>query len=776
MNFILGFCISCFWSVYWVELPDLNLLNKIIVAFVLLLCLMKLCVIKFRRERRFQTLLQKFTVPMLFGMTIGAYWATSVGENYRHWQQLVKIFTDDTFIKGEITAATQGQRVSHYTLRLFEVNLQPVNNPVHLRISDYYPKKHFIQGQWVSAQVKLKVATGLANPAGFDYETWLASQNITHSGYVKHNSMTLLTPNTQVRERLLLRLRQVGGGELKWAKALLFGDRSGFSEQDWQLLQDSGTAHLFSISGLHLGIVGSWSFALFTGIAWLQFYMTKIQLPHLHYVRMLFMLLTTLAYSYVANWQIPVVRAWLLLLIFSVCIVLPVKFTRSQIALLMLFACLLVFPQSVYGVSLYLSVGAVFAIWLLSWRWQLDFRQWREKLQSTVILQFSLSLLLLPLIASTFGQVPLYSAIINLFLVPFVSLFVVPLYLLSLVLLSCYPPWASPILAIADYLIYLVMQGLQRLETHLPLFTLPVDLPPSFWWWSFCALLLWVCPSFRYRKHLLLMSVLASVLTWWPRELSGWQLHVLDVGQGTSILLTRHGHGALFDTGGSFGKSSMAESVVVPMVNYLNIESLDWVAISHFDNDHAGGLDYLKAWGKVKQWYSPENQCVKGNQWQWQGLTIKALWPLEKVKDAGNNDSCVLLISDGHHAVLLPGDIESAAEYQLVSQGMLSNVDVLIAPHHGSKTSSTAEFIQSLSPQDVVFTQRWGNRWKFPHDQVVERYEAMGSQTHSSGEDGYIRVWFKPDGTYDLEGIRHISHNQWYRYLSQGKEDIRYTD
>ena len=243
---------------------------------------------------------------------------------------------------------------------------------------------------------------------------------------------------------------------------------------------------------------------------------------------------------------------------------------------------------------------------------------------------------------------------------------------------------------------------------------------------------------------------------------TSWQVNVLDVGQGLAVIIQRGNKAILYDTGAAFPSGfNMAEAVIIPYLRNQGLKSLDKIIISHSDNDHAGGIKYLQEQLTVnsvianidKKYFTStpiQAYCLQGQNFTWQGLTFTQLWPqLFKGKD--NDDSCVIHVSDGLTSFLLTGDISKKVEQRLVlldrarikttssqSKSQLKS-DVLIVPHHGSKTSSRIEFINQVSPQIAVFSAGYLNRWHMPVAEVVQRYDELGITTYNTATAGMIR-------------------------------------
>lgn len=232
---------------------------------------------------------------------------------------------------------------------------------------------------------------------------------------------------------------------------------------------------------------------------------------------------------------------------------------------------------------------------------------------------------------------------------------------------------------------------------------------------------------------------------------------LLDVGQGLAAVVHTHRHTLVYDTGARFRQDFDAgRSVVIPYLRQTGIAQVDRLIISHGDNDHIGGagallevypdtvvLSSVPAPFPYPAWTG----CVSGQQWEWDGIKFHILHPRETNTGKENNLSCVLKVSSLSHSILLPGDIEQEAEFQLLhNQKDALKADVLVAPHHGSKTSSSIAFLNTVQPEMVLFPVGYRNRYRFPNQDIMARYETRGVKSYDTAADGAIMIRFTPSG------------------------------
>ena len=246
----------------------------------------------------------------------------------------------------------------------------------------------------------------------------------------------------------------------------------------------------------------------------------------------------------------------------------------------------------------------------------------------------------------------------------------------------------------------------------------------------------------------------------------------MDVGQGTAIVIKNENGLLLYDTGGSSSGFSMANSVLLPFFESHNIGAIDYLVLSHLDNDHAGGAAFINKNMNVKHNLSPNNGCntyefsknhLQGRTnllgWEW-----RVLWPLTAVSGDKNDHSCVLKLEKDGHSILFAGDIEKSSEAQILALYKDSSIlqsTILIAPHHGSRTSSSPEFVNAVMPRFVVFTSGNNNRWGFPAQEVVARYKSINASIFISGQQGRIRIIMKPNDIA-VSTFREDEFKRWY--------------
>jgi len=427
-------------------------------------------------------------------------------------------------------------------------------------------------------------------------------------------------------------------------------------------------------------------------------------------------------------------------------------------------------PMAVISAGFWLSFGAV-AVIMLAAGGRIDRFSWLGAWART---QWAVTLALVPLLLAMFQQVSLVSPIANAVAIPLVSLVVVPLTLFAAIL-------PLDFLAHAAHAVMALCMGLLETLGRVPDAAWQQHAPPS--WAVPLAMLgaLWMLLPRGFPARWVGAGFMLPLFLWLPPRPSPGELWltVLDVGQGLAVVVRTQGHALLYDTGPAFSDQvSAGERIVVPYLRASGVRSLDGVIVSHDDLDHSGGaLAVLRA--MPVQWLSSplsevhpiseaaahRRRCSAGEGWEWDGVAFEMLHPDAEsynefdLKD--NDRGCVLRIVSPYGAVLLPADIERRSEIGLLrdSPGRLS-ADVLIAPHHGSRTSSTPEFVRAVAPRLVVFSVGYRNRFGHPHPAVVRRYREQGSDMARTDLAGAVLVKMGSSGI-ETSGWRQLERRYW---------------
>jgi competence protein ComEC len=595
--------------------------------------------------------------------------------------------------------------------------------------------------------VRLRAVHGAANPFGFDYELWQWERGVRASGYVRQSprepvaqrlDASLAHPLERLRGWLRQRLWQglTPDRSAGWVSALAVGDQAAIERADWDVFRATGVAHLMSISGLHITGL-AWLVSVLLALAWRRLPAWALRVPAPLAGQVSGLLLASL-YALLSGWGVPAQRTLVML---AVAVLLRGRGARWPWPLVIGLAATLVLawdPWAAWQAGFWLSfvaVGVLFASDSGSISAQ-DTKAISRFVQAFKV-QARLSLALAPLSLMLFGQVSLVGLLANLLAIPWVTLLIAPLAMGALV----WPPlgqvaqWA--VQALAWVLAH--MAAWPWASVWLPQAPLAVGL----------AALAGVAVLLLRGPWVLRAGGLALVLPlvcWRPEGPPAGEVELLalDVGQGSALLLRTAGHALLFDAGPRYSQDADAgHRVVVPLLRALGVQ-LDTLMLSHADTDHVGGAAAVLAQQPQAQVLGslplphplrelrPLQPCVAGQGWVWDGVSFDVLHPTAapEVSAGSNASSCVLRVQARGGAVLLTGDLPRTQEAQVVQRqqalGQSLRADVLVVPHHGSTTSSSAGFIAAVAPRFGVIQAGYRNRWGHPVGAVLVRYAQAG--------------------------------------------------
>ncbi|MDF3031512.1 MAG: rec2 [Moraxellaceae bacterium] len=623
--------------------------------------------------------------------------------------------------------------------------------------------------------VRLKRPHGVANAGGFDYEAWLLSEGITATGTVR--SLTCEKPAGFAIDRLRQRLRDTfirsfpDNGVAGVLLALVSGDRVLVPDAAWERYSDTGIVHLMAISGLHVTLLGA--LAGWCALRLLRFFPGLALRVPLHKSALLAGLAVAVAYSLVAGFSLPTRRTLVMLAVVAVLCCRERRLPPFQILLLALIAVLLWSPLAVHAAGFWLSFGAVALLMLLG-RALRDLPPWRQALQA----QLLISLLLLPLTVWFFGQASWVSPFANLLAVPVVTFLVVPAGLAGL-LLWCGGMEGVAVLAWKGGIwLITVLDALLEQFAAWPGASVPWSLPGPFGFLCLTLALACLLQPLQWRLKLLAPAFLLPLLLPAPQLQPGqMRVTLLDVGQGLAVLVETQHHRLLYDTGPTLGPHADAgRRIILPALQRQGVRRLDRLVLSHDDRDHTGGAASLLAALPVGDGLGarpqgsegmPWRECRAGQRWQWDGWDFAVLFPNEQQAQFArkdNNRSCVLRIRRGHSTVILPGDIDRVAELALVSAFSPRELqaDVLVLAHHGSRSSSSAEFLAAVRPRWALVSAGYRNAFHHPSDKVLARLDEARIPWRNTAASGAVTLWLDERGVVRTEEFRRTAARYWY--------------
>ena len=652
--------------------------------------------------------------------------------------------------------------------------------PRKIELTWYLPAPKVQAGQRWQLLVQLKRRHGFANPGGYDYELQLFREGIGATGYVRASHANRFLGYKQGTS--ILRARQALTNKIAEAipdslmqgviRGLAVGDQRAIPRAAWHVFARTGTSHLMAISGFHIGMVAM----VFAWMGSALVYLPVAQRWRLTTIDLKagFGLTGAFGYSLLAGMSLPTERTLIMLTVYFAS-----RWYRREIHVWHNFGLALLLvqifdPLATLSVGAWLSFGAV-AVILINQHGRLTYRSgW----QGFVSLQMIVTLGLIPLLLACFGNLSIVSPLVNLLAIPLVTVIIVPAVLIAclLLVLSCDAGttclfWISRCL---DWL-----YGLLEWTSHLPWASCFFPNKPV---WVMAVLvvgtLMMIIPwlwSLRLVGALMCFSVFI-----WPVTVPAngeFELTTLDVGQGLSVAIRTHAHVLVFDTGPSFkGGGNTGDMVVLPFLRSQGIHRLDILMLSHGDSDHVGGAKSLMAEmpvttvlaGPSVNSFPNIQRCQRGQKWDWDEVHFVVLHPQIDTSDGSdNNVSCVLQVMSRSGSALILGDVEKSAEAELVSAGLVQPANLVVAAHHGSRTSSTSELIAASQPdqqrQWVVFSTGYRNRWGFPKSDIVDRWKQVGAHPLNTASDGAISLKVSPSNPTFEPTVWRSSHRRYWQ-------------
>jgi competence protein ComEC len=673
-----------------------------------------------------------------------------------------------------------------------------------IRIQDCSP------GDWIRFAASLRPVRNFKTPGAFDQETWWAIRGVKVKGFVNHPLMFSLVGHSQSsndmsllrywlesgRRAIMLGIdRCLDGPARGIAMALLLGERAWLSKDLKEAFSRAGIGHLLAVSGIHMALaallIGGLARTLLLRSEWIT-----LRLP-VKKIATSLALLGAVIYAGLAGFSPSAVRAMVMILAFGAAFLVDRPQTPLNSLALAAWALLIFNPLYLFGISFQLSFMAVFFLIMFSSYLRSvpeDKKRNGQKhfwiyLRGFILVTLIATLATAPFLALHFQRVCLVGLLTNLLVVPVTSLVILPGLLFGAILLPFFPELTSGL-----------WQGVGWLLDYLVDFIHFV----SGWNWS----AVWVSrPSiFQVSLFYLVLGSLALMRRWkisrilaisffalllsasayreWNLSLQDrLKLHVLDVGQGTSqVVELPEGKLMVMDGGGLRSPYfDMGERVVAPFIRHLGYRKIDIIVLSHPEQDHMGGLAALVRQFPVGELWTNEDisrdlswkqlieacsqRGVRHRVWRKGGVEnigdIRVhVWPSTGCEGTRgyNGRSLVLELCYGKRSILLTGDIGRAREQCLLKDG-LGPVDVLVVPHHGSKTSSGSEFVRWIRPEIAIVPVGWRNSLGLPNPQVLGRYKKAGSNLLRIDLDGTVCVETNGDVLMVDTYLRHLAHN-----------------
>ena len=631
--------------------------------------------------------------------------------------------------------------------------------PRRIRVAWYDKGAAVRGGECWRFTLRLRTPHGSLNPGGFDYEGWMFRSRIGATATVRE----AVRRDCASRDRVL-EWRQVLVDAIARAlpkhpaapvlAALTVGDESTITSEDWEVFRATGTSHLVAISGFNIALVAGVAFFLCRWL-WSAWPPLCLRLPAQRAALLGSAAIAGL-YALLAGFDAPVQRAVLMLWIVLAALWTHRASRPSRVLALAWLAILVLDPLAIASPGLWLSFGAVAAIFYVSLGRLRAPGFWH----GAVTLQWLLAVALAPLTLFFFQGASWAAPLVNLLAVPFFTL-LTPWALGGLLLYVAWPAAGLPVLESAAFMLELFRRALAWLASGPELL---VPAAPSFA--ALLVALVGVALLFAPRGLPLRALGLVCLVPLFaggggapPPRLS---VTALDVGQGLAVVLRTSHHALLYDAGPAFDEGFDAgASIVAPYLLREGLRDLDLLLLSHGDRDHSGGVAAVRRKVHVHAEIGTASPCLEGTRWNWDGVSFEILnGPAPGRSD--NDGGCVLQVRSPEFSVLLPADVEAATEARLVSRyGERLRSDLLLTPHHGSKTSSTPEFVAAVRPKWVIHSAGWRHHFHHPRPEVVARYAGIGAVQFTTGVEGAVEVGRDDDGEFRIGGYRREAAKFW---------------
>lgn len=490
--------------------------------------------------------------------------------------------------------------------------------------------------------------------------------------------------------------------------------------------------------------------------------------------------IVAISYAALAGFSVPTLRACIMYSALMFSFLLKRNVASWDVLLFSLLLVLLVDPFSVLGSGFWLSYAAVFII-----TYVLTGRIHTDKISAYFRIQYAIFVFLLPFLIFSFSQISLSAPAVNLIAIPYMSFLLLPATLIGLMMSFINVELSANWFHLLNYLYDIFWYTLSwfaetPFSVHETLQTgkLSVLL-------AIIGALVFLFPARLPFKWLGIIFLLPVFLLYKPKIGEGDLIVTfLDVAQGTSVVVETRNHLLVYDTGAKYSsRFNMGKNVITPFLKSGNKTMIDKLIISHGDNDHIGGADSIISTFQVQSIDSSVpgkinatvEWCREGDSWFWDKINFRYLSPADYQYNIDkldghqqNNSSCVLLVEAGKFRILLTGDIETATEIRLAHKyGANLKTNLLLVPHHGSNTSSSAAFLQLVQPDHAVITAGYLNRYRLPNKKVIARYAKYTQAVlYNTAMTGAVQFYIKqPQQLHkdmvDIKLYRHQSQAFW---------------
>lgn len=646
-----------------------------------------------------------------------------------HHPVAANAFLKPIFLKVEVVSLVKRQQCYE------SFTIKPLSQSYYFQASWFSCQaKEIHVGDVLEATVILKPLHSMNSPGSFDALQWAEQNNIVAQATIKSakkiDNARGVTVNMQRLREQLAHITHTQLHDIN-VVAVIESLTLGISNHlSWELLQSfnlSGTRHLLSISGSHIAMVAMIAYAIFFSL--MRFIVIWRPIINAHSCAIALSVLVIGFYVGLSGEQTPTLRAlWMALLGLAAIFFHRYSSLMNRIIVAAI-VVILMDNSAIYSPSFYLSFYAVFLIAYHQLLVSRANKKWRSYLSLNMLLLIGL----IPISLFFFSQFAFVSLFANLIAIPWVGFIILPLAILlqwfTFFGWQCHFLWAF--LEWTTHGFLWVLDVFSEITNHVPGMFLTGHLSLTSTIILSLLILLAFLPRGTPGKWLCLLALIPIFLSRTEPEIGNAEVVFLNVGQGLSVLVKTHHHLLVYDTGPKFFTGGdVAQSIIIPYFYYRGWRQVDVLMVSHGDADHSGGAKTLRKFFPARQVFSSDLQkvpgatlCQRGQYWQWDGVRFEVLYPDDAHQHKGNNSSCVLKVTTGSASMLLTGDIERPAEKYLVEHFRPELRSAIISvPHHGSKTSSSEEFLSAVQPKYAVFSYGFLNRFHFPSSLVMQRY------------------------------------------------------
>ncbi|WP_058474751.1 DNA internalization-related competence protein ComEC/Rec2 [Legionella quateirensis] len=692
----------------------------------------------------------RYPIPVFFLMGITLAW-THQWMTAPHGMPDKAVLPDAVIVGTVASIPVTSSDKTKFNFKIERLNNHPAQGLIQLTWYNKAPIVH--AGQLWQLSVKLKKPRNFLNPGSSNYVRTLSARHIFWTGYIRSGGNQLINENStvnwlQLRERLGAALTRRAPDERTAGilEALTLNVTTHINQEDWELFRRTGTTHLFGISGEHIALISGFVFLILRWL-WSRSVRCCLLAPAIS-IASIGGFGIALLYSFMAGFEPPVQRALIGCFFYTLCCLGVQRYTIWQVWRYALFGVLCLEPHAVFMQGFYFSFLAVVCLLLTQQRWGL------RGVKGNLALQLSCLIGLMPLTLYWYSYGSINGFIANLVAIPLVGFLIVPLALITLAISSF--SWSVLLMHPLSWLVSLLFKMLIWTE-HLAGINILWSLNSIVSVLSImAALLVWTVLPVKPFKYLAIIWFLIPFFPYKEVIKQGEAIiRVLDVGQGLAVSIHTRDHVLLYDTGDQwFQGSDLGKMVVLPYLTDLGIKKIDKIVISHPDKDHRGGLKSIEAEIKVDQlivntpqFYHRGFNCHNYPEWKWNGVHFR-FFPIHINSKDTNNNSCILQVSNSISSILLTGDIEKTGEDYLVrTYGDQLASDVLIVPHHGSKTSSSYRFLLETAPKYAIASLGFDNRFHFPHNKTVENMNNLIIPFYRTDECGMVQMILPAKGT-----------------------------